>query len=347
MRWNDVYVDAAAVRLGRRESVRQAVAEGRYDAAECAADDLLSVSVVDDTSHADLAVEAARRALSRSRVAHEDFTLVAHVTSSGFQGLDHWSPAAYVQARTVGGRATALQLQQASNGGLGAIDLVAAHVAARPAPGAALITTSDKYHLPMFDRFRSDKGGPRGDGATALVLTRGSGVARLLSSVVISDTTHEGAYRGTRPWATLSGEHGWPVDMRQRLREYLSTGVSVPEVASSIAAGQRAAMEEAMGEAGVRLQDVARFVYPVAGRSVVDWDAVKRDFGVDITQTTWEYGRELGHLGAGDQIAGLAHLLETKAVGPGDKVVLSGLGQGFTFGCAVLEVVAEPEWPEG
>ncbi|OKH98849.1 hypothetical protein A6A06_24825 [Streptomyces sp. CB02923] len=115
-------------------------------------------------------------------------------------------------------------------------------------------------------------------------------------------------------------------------------------LASAIVAGQRAVEEAVVGEAGVRLQDVARFVYPVVGRSVVDWDAVERDFGFALAQTTWEYGREVGHLGAGDQIAGLAHLLETKAVGPGDKLVLSGLGQGFTFGCAVLEIVAEPQW---
>ncbi|MGO4758194.1 3-oxoacyl-ACP synthase, partial [Streptomyces sp. 2MCAF27] len=117
MRWNDVYIDASGVRLGRFEDVWQAVAEGRYDADECKTDDLVSVSVVDDLSHADLAVEAGRRALSRSSAAHDGFMLVAHVTSFGFQGLDHWAPAAYIQSRTVGGRAPAINLQQASNGG--------------------------------------------------------------------------------------------------------------------------------------------------------------------------------------------------------------------------------------
>jgi 3-oxoacyl-[acyl-carrier-protein] synthase III len=344
MRWDDVYVDATAVRLGRREDVRQAVAEGRYDPEECETDDLLSVSVVDDAGHADMAVDAAQVALGRTRAEHGDFGLVAHVTSFGFQGLDHWTPAAYIQARTVGGRASAVQLQQASNGGMAAMDLVAAHVAAHPPSNAALITTSDKYQLPMFDRFRSDKRAPRGDGATAMVLTRGSGTARLLSTAVISDTTHEGAYRGMQPWADQWGEQGWPVSMRRRQKEYLSTGVKVEDLAQSLAAGQQAAMEQAMGEVGLGIKDVDRFVFPTAGRTVVDWDAVKRETGLDITQTTWEYGRRLGHLGAGDQIAGLTHLLETKAVAPGDKVVLSGMGQGATFGCAVLEIVSTPDW---
>ncbi|MGO4750485.1 3-oxoacyl-[acyl-carrier-protein] synthase III C-terminal domain-containing protein, partial [Streptomyces sp. 2MCAF27] len=68
--------------------------------------------------------------------------------------------------------------------------------------------------------------------------------------------------------------------------------------------------------------------------------------GIDVEQTNWEFGRRLGHLGAGDQFAGVNHLLETKAVKPGDIVVLSSVGHGYTFGCAVLEIVAEPDWPE-
>ncbi|MER7786681.1 ketoacyl-ACP synthase III family protein [Streptomyces sp. NPDC097640] len=347
MRWNDLYIDASGVRLGRSEDVWQAVAEGRYDADECKVDDLVSVSVVDDLSQADLAVEAARRALSRSTAAHDDFMLVAHVTSFGFQGLDHWAPAAYIQSRTVGGRAPAMNLQQASNGGIGTLDLVAAYVAAGGPSSAALITTSDKYQLPMYDRYRSDKRAPRGDGATAVVLKRGSGVARLLSTAVICDTTHEGAYRGTSPWAAAAGEHGWPVSLRGRFKEYLSSSdVEVADTARAGAAGQQRVMEQAMGEAGIGVEDVARFVYPHAGRAVIDWDEVKKIAGIDVEQTNWEFGRRLGHLGAGDQFAGLNHLLETGAVKPGDKVVLSSVGHGYTFGCAVVEIVADPEWPQ-
>ncbi len=344
MRWNDVYVDAAAFWAGRREDVQLAATEGRYDPEECKADDYKSVSIADGMSHPDMAVEAGRLALRRTRTPHEDFDLVVHVTSVGYQGLDHWTPASYIQHRTVGGQASAVQLQQASNGAIAALDLAAAHLMVREAPCAALITTSDKYQPPMFDRYRSDKGIPRGDGATALVLTRGFGVAKLLSTSVVSDTAHEGAYRGTQPWAGAAGEHGWPIDMRKRLKQYLSSGADVSDLARSLGAGQQEAMDRAMADAGVGVKDIARFVYAHAGRAVVDWDFIEKVSGISIDQSTWDFGRELGHLGAGDQIAGLSHLLETKAVGPGDKVVLSGLGAGFVFGCAVLEITQEPDW---
>jgi 3-oxoacyl-[acyl-carrier-protein] synthase-3 len=345
MLWNDIYIDASAMRLGRLEDVRQAAAEGRYDAEECEADDLVSVSVVDDAGPADMAVTAAEAALDRSRARPEDFTLVAHVTSFGFQGLDHWNPASYIQARTLGGRAAAIQLQQASNGGLGALDLVASHLSARPVPSAALITTSDTYHLPMYDRYRSDKGAPRGDGATALVMTKGSGALRLLSTVVLADVAYEGLYRGTRAWADVAGEHGWPVSFRKRLKEHLTdTGANPQQIGQALAMGQQASMLEAMGEAGVDIREVEHLIYPHSGRTMVDWDAVKAVAGIDVEQTNWEFGRRVGHLGAGDQYAALTDLLENKGVSPGEKIVMSGLGHGFNFGAAVLEVVSEPLW---
>jgi 3-oxoacyl-[acyl-carrier-protein] synthase-3 len=52
----------------------------------------------------------------------------------------------------------------------------------------------------------------------------------------------------------------------------------------------------------------------------------------------------VGHLGAGDQICGFNHLLETDRVRPGDRVMLLGVGAGFSWSCAVLEVL-EPFSP--
>ncbi|MFF3662131.1 ketoacyl-ACP synthase III family protein [Streptomyces olivochromogenes] len=343
MKWNDIYVSASAAWLGRPEDVDVAVAEGRYDAEERRDDDYLSVRVAGDETPADMAVAAAKRALSRSSVPHEDFHLVAHA-SVGFQGLDHWAPPSYIQQRTVGGNGSAVEVKQASNGGMAAIELAAAYLSARTAPTAALVTTADKYHLPVFDRYRSDKGMLRGDGATAVVLTRGSGVARLLSTAVIGDASHEGVYRGGQGFADHIGSEGWPVDLRSRLKTYLQSGADVREIVHLLTVRQQEVMQTALADAGVKVEDVARFVFPNAGRTVVDWDFRKREFGIDEPRTTWEWGRGIGHIGAGDQAAGLSRLLETKAVSPGDVVVLSGIGAGFTFSCAVLEIVEQPEW---
>lgn len=343
MKWDDIYISSAATWLGEKEFVRDAVADGRYDAEEAVEDDFESIRVAGDVPAVEMATAAAERALERSDVDHAHFDLVVHA-SVGFQGLDHWSPAQYIQARTVGGSASAVEIKQASNGGLAALDLTAAYLAHHDAPSAALLTTADNYGLPAFDRYRSDKGLTRGDGATALVLNRSGGVARLLSTVVLSDITHEALYRGDRPWGDAYGHDGHPVDMRRRRVEYLSKGVDIWKLIESANLKQQEAIRTALKDAGIDSGDVAWWVFPNAGRGVVDWELRRRDFGIEEERTLWSWGRTVGHIGAGDQAAGVTRLLETGAARKGDRVVLAGIGAGFTFGCAVLEVLDGPTW---
>ncbi|QMU73255.1 ketoacyl-ACP synthase III family protein [Streptacidiphilus sp. P02-A3a] len=343
MQWHDIQVAACAGALGTPEPVLDAVLDGRYDARQYAAQDYLSVCVADGRGPAELAVEAGRQALRRAPEAGARVDRLIHA-SVGFQGLDHWSPAAYVQHRTVGGRAAAFEVKQASNGGLVALELAAAHLTASP-QSAVLITTGDCYPLPVFDRYRSDDATVRGDGGSALLLTRGEGVARLRATALVGDARHEGLHRGDEPWARAPGEHGWPVDLRRRRDAYLRGDRETGHAASqALINGSREALEEALADAKATLGEVSRFVFPNLGREAVARMFRLPELGVGDDRTTWDWGRQVGHIGAGDQAAGLARLLETGAVRPGDLVALCGVGTGFTFACAVLEITAVPRW---
>lgn len=228
MQWNDVYVNAVAVYLPPREDVKVAAAEGRYDPEECEEDGLVSVPVAGLEDHpAKMAIAAGNLAIERSNVPTADFDLVLHATTS-YQGLDHWTPGSYIQEATVGGLAQALEVKQTCNGGMASIDIGAAYVSARTDASAALVTTSDRFALPQYDRYRSDKGMVRGDGATALVLSKQPGVAKLLSTVVIGDSKHEGMGRGNggiraehmkRPVMTL-GETTLPPIPAQKIKRW-------------------------------------------------------------------------------------------------------------------------------
>lgn len=96
MRWDDVYVNATAMVLGCIEDTSVAVTDGRYDAELCEAHGYLSVSVIpDDRGVLDLAVDAARAALSRAGVPADEVRLVVHV-SCETHGPDDFPPASYV-----------------------------------------------------------------------------------------------------------------------------------------------------------------------------------------------------------------------------------------------------------
>jgi hypothetical protein len=58
----------------------------------------------------------------------------------------------------------------------------------------------------------------------------------------------------------------------------------------------------------------------------------------------WPWSRTVGHLGAGDQFAGLARLIELCEVRPGDPVLLLGVGAGFTWSGAMVEILELPDW---
>ena len=55
----------------------------------------------------------------------------------------------------------------------------------------------------------------------------------------------------------------------------------------------------------------------------------------DVSASTWGFGSTTGHLGAGDQAAGLDHLLRSGAAKPGQRVLLIGSATGFA--CTVAQ----------
>ncbi len=345
MQWNDIYVSAGAAWLGNARTSSTPSPTAATTRRSARRTTTSRCAWWGEESPADMTVAAAKKALARSGTAADDIALFLHATTS-FQGLDHFTPVSYILDRAVGGTAPALEVKQACNGGMASIEVAAAYLSAmRSGPDSALVTTGDKFNLPGYDRYRSDKGMLRGDGATALVLSRRPGVARLLSTALLDDPTHEGVYRGQGEWASGSGEHGWPVNLRARTKQYLERGqTTVPELVQSITVREQETIHRALADAGITGDEVARFVFPNAGRTLVDWDSRAQAFGVTEEKALWHWGRQVGHIGAGDQAAGLVHLLETGAVSPGDKVLLFGIGGGFHFGCAVLEILEQPEW---
>lgn len=329
MRWNDVYLSASAMALGTKEETATAVADGRYDHDLNLAHGYQSVCVADDGPAMDLAVVAGREAVARSGVEPRDIRLVVHA-SCNKQGPDGIVPASYIQGKTGSGLACAIEVNQTSNGGIAAVELASAYLAAAPAGSAALITTSDKWQ----NRYRANAGYLVGDGGTGLVLRRGAGVARLLATVVIGD--------GRFSDVGAADERDYP-DRRAFLAEQRRRMLPMLLAMSDL---QKKSIELALAEARLASGEIGTWVFANIGHFGIADKEFRKAFGIEDSMTTWEWGRTVGHLGAGDQIGGLTHLLETGAVSTGERIALCGSGAGFSYGCALLEVTSEPGWRE-
>jgi 3-oxoacyl-[acyl-carrier-protein] synthase III len=336
MRLDDLYVAGLGCWLPPAVDVAEALADGRYDAADQAKNEYVSITVAADAPP-QMAVRAGQQALAQAGLPAADIALLLHA-ALWYQGVDFWPAASYVHRHLLGGgrHVPAIEVHQMSNGGMAALELAASYLAAAPHRRAVLVTTADRLEPPGFDRWRSDLPSiVYGDGAAALVLAR-EGFARLRSITTVTDSELEGMYRGGQPFGTVHGHAGHPVDNRARRAEF-AAGADLDALGRKVAAGLAEAVDGALADAGLGRGDITWAVFPNLGA-----DTLRRAYlgplGLDLAATTWEWGRHTGHVGAADQIIGLHNLCRSGRVAPGERVLLVGIGAGFTWTCAVAEV---------
>ncbi|MEU6285551.1 MULTISPECIES: ketoacyl-ACP synthase III family protein [unclassified Streptomyces] len=342
MRWDDMHVAAVGTWLPEPVQAADAVREGRYTKERYETFDYASVLRSEDVAPPDMAVFAAETALKRSGVDPSEFSLLLH-GSLWFQGLDIWPAASYIAQRTVGRHVPAMDVQQRCNIGVSGIELAAAHLTSGLRGGSAvMLTTADRWSGPAVNRWGLHDMSAYGDGGTAVVVSRRGGFARLLATATAADNSLEGLTRGDEPFRTASPAAGTPVDLTARSAAYAARHDEA-ELTMRIARTMLRAKKEALADAGLTTADLAKVVTPATGRRKGDHQ-VHHLLGVTEEQTTWSYGRTTGHVGGGDWAAGLAHLIDTRAVAPGDHVMLFGGGAGYTCTAAVLEITEVPQW---
>jgi 3-oxoacyl-[acyl-carrier-protein] synthase-3 len=334
MRWEDIFVAGVGVHLGDPYSAEEAVATGQYDAVEFEANGITSARV-SELAPPDMAVRAAEAAIKESAVDPGDFSLVVH-SSLWFQGVDMWPTASYVARFTVGDQVPAIDLLQQCNGAMAALELAAGQLSTRTQPAAALLTTADRFNLPAIDRWRSESGIVYGDGGTALVLSNRPSFGRLVSTATVVDNSLEQVLRGGDFYDTPRGAD--TLRLTDRIASYMGGNGAIREAAMRLAQAARSAVDQALADAGTDFAGVRKVVIPAGGRAKMEWQ-VNQLLGIEEDMTSWEFGRQNGHLGAGDQFAGLDDLLSRDELAVGDKVLLIGGGAGFSCTCAVIEIV--------
>jgi 3-oxoacyl-[acyl-carrier-protein] synthase-3 len=335
---DEIYIDGAASWLPPPMTLDEAERLQLCERMRVRNTGIVSVCVSDSESAPEMAVLAARSALGQSDCEPGDVCLVLHA-SAYYQGHDMWAPASYIQRLALGNRCPAMEVSQMSNGGMAAVELAAAYLAAAPGRTAALLTTADRFCLPGFDRWRSDPSTICGDGATALVLSRRPGYARVRSLVTVSDPGLERGGRGDDRFGDAPLSARTPVDMTVGSSS-LVRELGLEAMLKRIEAGQREAFERAAAEADVKFSEIDWFVLPNMGRLRMRAQYF-RPFGIDPERTTWSWGTRVGHLGAGDQFGGFAHLVVNGILKPGQICLLAGIGAGFTWTTAIVEMTGQ------
>ncbi|MCP3821642.1 ketoacyl-ACP synthase III family protein [Streptomyces sp. A3M-1-3] len=287
---------------------------------------------------ADMALIAARRALEAARLEPSDIDLLA-VTAIHRHGHKRlWSPASWLQSRLGCPRALPLTVNQGCNAQMLVLEVAGGYLSGRPR-GSALVVAADQFASSGFDRFTADYGIVYGDGSAAAVLTNGlapgqaEGSWRVRAAHTVSAPELEGLHRADAPAPEdpelLHAEH----DVRSAKRRFLSErGRELLKDSTRSAVREIRASLLPDGD-HPRLR---RIVYPNLGLPLLEENYFPELPG-GAEKSLWDFGRTVGHLGSGDQIAGLDHLTTHHTYTAGDQVLLLGAGAGFTWTGTLLE----------
>jgi 3-oxoacyl-[acyl-carrier-protein] synthase-3 len=332
MRWTDLYVSSAAAWLPPAVEVDDWVALGMVDLTTAEESGIVSIRAAGaDEPPAEMTITAARTALERSDHHAGEVALLLHATTF-YQGIQGWSVASYIQRHAIGRHGLASEVRQGCNGAMFCLEIAASFLQLQDRRAAAVVTTGENFNAVGHNRWAVDANVVFADGATALVLSRYGGAARVLSTATFTDPDLEHIHRGggdyyLRPALTPNGVH--------RAGDY-DEPPKTASLSARMKAGSDTAVRTALADAGLDSREVKRWVLMNARRPL--FESMIAQLGTDIGATNWEIGRTVGHLGAGDQILGLSHLLESHATERGDRIAILSAGSGFSWTCVVLEM---------
>jgi 3-oxoacyl-[acyl-carrier-protein] synthase-3 len=334
MRLEDCHIAGSGLYLPPLQPLSDIVQAGLYSSDQLAVTQLQSIAIAEDATYPpDMAIAAAREAIADSGHEPADVAIALHAYLAP-QGLSGWHAASYIHRFAVGNASPAIEVGQMSNGGMAALSLALAYLGSYAEAPAALITTADRFTDIPHGRWNFDDGLIPGDGATALLVSREQGFARIRSFHSHSDTTLEELHRGA---ARLGPETDAEASsFHARKQEYFATH-SALEAMHKFASGSRRAVAGALASAELEMGQIDRWILPNIGLHELQTYYLNR-LGVALESTCWSFGRTVGHLGAGDQFAGIHHLRSTGALRAGQRLAMVGIGAGFSWSCAVIEI---------
>ncbi|SCD87245.1 3-oxoacyl-[acyl-carrier-protein] synthase-3 [Streptomyces sp. BpilaLS-43] len=320
----------------------EAVARGWYAEADREASGMRAVRIAGELPAPEMAVRAARAALRRSTAAGfaaDDFGALLHCATY-HQGPDGWSAPHYVLRHTLDRPVTAAQIGPGCLGMLAALELSAHRLAADPSKDAVLITSADNFSVPVVDRWNSSKLFLLADGGAAAVVARREGFARLLSVASASAPVLEEQHRAGEQLFPPGITVGRSLNFEERnahLKRRWEQGAAAPAVHFGDVVADT--VDRVLEDAGTSLEKVARICHTGYARRALH-GIYLAPLDVEPSMGSWEFSRDVGHVGAADPFLALEHLWTGGEVVPGDQVLLLAAGPGMEVACAVLEITA-------
>jgi 3-oxoacyl-[acyl-carrier-protein] synthase-3 len=338
----DVYLSGLGVFQPPAVDAGQAARRGEYDPATYLENRFTAVCVAGDISPPEMAVHAARQALRRAQADPGRIGMVLHAAFFS-QGPEGWHSPAYIQKEIVGNTAPAFEIRMGCAGLFAGLELATPRLRVMDPDGMVLLTAAVNFGSPLVDRWNGAPGFPQGDAGGALLLSRRDGFARLLALGITSMPELEQLHRGGEPlWPPPLPSPDNKLALRSRAEYFSKKVMPLAEATEVQNRAQVEVIEQTLGEADRKLDDMTRVIYTNVSGYIMD-QFLLDPLGIPMELTTWQFGRGIGHTGPSDYLLALNHLLVTGQLVPGDHVLLTGGGPACVSS-AILEILEVPGW---
>ncbi|MGW3800076.1 3-oxoacyl-[acyl-carrier-protein] synthase III C-terminal domain-containing protein [Streptomyces clavifer] len=299
--------------------------DGTAEPSMAALNGFTSAAVSTDHTATQMAARAGLKALRHADVTGTDLSLLVH---AHFQDEDHYTPAPYLLRVLGGPDTTGIEVGAASDGGAAALVTAAEHLTARPHANAALVTAGARFPAGRWGHVR-ETGYVAGDAGAAAVVTRGTGFARLAATAQAAEPRLEFLTRA-RKGHTGTG------------RPFLAEETGLMPHIDALQRSTRRCVETVLDETASKPADISHVVAIAIGSVVLDMVLAGSPLGVRSGDTSWTFGRHLGHAGPSDVLLALDRLFRSGSLRAGERILVISFGLGFRWTTALLEVTRDP-----
>lgn len=320
----------------KKRLLPQTIAAGLYDEKDHQDTQYESIAVEEEKYPAEMGLISAKQCLLNAGFKSEDIHVI---TYTGIHRHGHkrlWSPASYLQ-RTLGlNHAIPYSITQGCNSQMIAIQLMISQLLADGTMQAALSVSADRFNNSAFNRWNSDYCIVYGDAAASVLLTKRAGIAQILDVNTVSAPEMEELHRNQKETPETPDMLSYEHNIREAKKAFLGKhGKTSLSERTKLALSKLYTMT--FEKTNIDPSEVKYYIMPNLGKKLLD-ESYYPVFNYAKDKSLWYFGKTVGHLGSGDCIVGLSHLLENNLVQSGDIIFLLGAGAGFTWSTLLLQI---------
>jgi 3-oxoacyl-[acyl-carrier-protein] synthase-3 len=283
------------------------------------------VPVADGLAAWELALRAAREALSEPRIPASEVDFLGYAGMSATE--EEPASPAHRLARLLGvAQGVAVGVHQMSSGGDAALHAAIATMLVEPGTRNALVCTGMNTSGLPYDRWRTAPETVLGDGGTAVLLSRDRGSLRVRSLSRSGCAELEQTFPRFHPFRPIPAASGSGTELLDLVGSIRSMRATVTR-----------AVAQALAEADLAGTDRIKAVWVTRTRPRTVEQSVRPALPAGLRDRLVFSGRQTGHLGPGDTLANLTDLSAGDRLAAGDAALLVGLGAGFTANALVVE----------